>query len=210
VDGNIVENIGAGLKGSQCQRQVHGIYVSTSGNTVTNNIVRAAVGYGIHLYHDPNDNVIANNDVDHSGEGGILVGADGDTVDGVRHTASRNLIANNISRDNGRNDAPGYSSDGFGIREYGLEGPTNDNRYLANDLFNNPRGWHNAFDSSDTDLGQMSNDPLYVDYAHENYHLQPTSPAIDAGVAVDALSTDFDLSARPRGAHFDVGAYEAR
>jgi len=53
--------------------------------------------------------------------------------------------------------------------------------------------------------------PLYVDAPHGNYHLQASSPAIDAGddAAVPAdLTTDLDGSPRIQGAHVDIGAYE--
>jgi len=209
VEGNVVEHLGANLKGGPCQSQVHGIYVASSDNTVTNNIVRYAVGYGIHAYHNPNNNVITNNDIDHSGEAGIVIGADGGNEGGVRHTAMNNLVANNISRDNGLNgDGAGY-----GINEYIKDGPTGYNSYLNNDLFNNANKYHqdhNPYVSSDTDRGEITSDPRYVDYAGANYHLQPGSPAANNGTSTGAPSHDFDQVARPQGPAIDIGAYESQ
>jgi len=57
--------------------------------------------------------------------------------------------------------------------------------------------------------GTITLDPLYV--GPNDYHLQPGSPAIDAGddgsVPAD-LITDLDGNPRIQGAHVDIGAYE--
>jgi hypothetical protein len=59
-------------------------------------------------------------------------------------------------------------------------------------------------------LGTVTADPLFV--GGGDYHLQPTSPAIDAGEN-DALQSDIttDLDGAPRIqlAAIDIGAYEA-
>jgi len=49
---------------------------------------------------------------------------------------------------------------------------------------------------------------LFVDAARFDLHLLPTSPAVDAGTDVDAPNEDYDGTERPRGAGYDVGAYE--
>ena len=41
-----------------------------------------------------------------------------------------------------------------------------------------------------------------------DFHLQSTSPAIDAGVSISGLSDDADGNARPSGNGFDIGPYE--
>jgi hypothetical protein len=41
-------------------------------------------------------------------------------------------------------------------------------------------------------------------------HLQPGSPAIDAGVAQQEVTVDLDGIARPQGAACDLGAYELK
>ena len=41
-----------------------------------------------------------------------------------------------------------------------------------------------------------------------DFHLTPYSSAIDAGIPVNGVATDFDGMVRPQGAAFDVGAFE--
>jgi hypothetical protein len=41
-----------------------------------------------------------------------------------------------------------------------------------------------------------------------DFHLKPTSPAVDAGTSTDAPNTDLEGNPRPVGAGFDMGAYE--
>ncbi|MBI5442812.1 MAG: hypothetical protein HY900_16565, partial [Deltaproteobacteria bacterium] len=55
------------------------------------------------------------------------------------------------------------------------------------------------------DTGCINQNPLFA--GASDYHLQASSPAIDAGVATSAVR-DHDGVTRPQGAAFDIGAYE--
>lgn len=55
--------------------------------------------------------------------------------------------------------------------------------------------------------GEIIADPLFVNLKGGNYHLQPGSPAVDAGVLPKTL-LDFDNSPIPFGKAPDIGAYE--
>jgi len=52
-------------------------------------------------------------------------------------------------------------------------------------------------------------EPLFVDPANGDYHLRPTSPAVDAGFNA-GIWGDRDLDGNPRivGGRVDIGAYE--
>ena len=51
-------------------------------------------------------------------------------------------------------------------------------------------------------------DPLFASAAAGDFHVRSGSPAIDAGSVTGAPATDFAGVARPRGAGYDIGAFE--
>jgi hypothetical protein len=71
---------------------------------------------------------------------------------------------------------------------------------------------HNLFWGNDGDgirgANPVDGDPLLVDPAGWDYHIQAGSPAIDAGAAVPWLTTDMDGDLRPIGLGYDIGADE--
>jgi hypothetical protein len=58
--------------------------------------------------------------------------------------------------------------------------------------------------------GNLAGDPLFTDAADDDYHLHPSSPAIDAGAA-NPLALPSDLNGLPRlqGSAPDLGAFES-
>ena len=72
-------------------------------------------------------------------------------------------------------------------------------------------GSNNLFFGNGTAPGMFSNsvtgDPMFVNVANSDFHLQAGSAAIDAGAAV-SLGTDYDGVLRPQGNGYDLGAYE--
>jgi parallel beta-helix repeat protein len=49
---------------------------------------------------------------------------------------------------------------------------------------------------------------LFVSASGDDYHLSPTSPALNAGTAMQAPPIDLEGRARPQGSGFDIGALE--
>ena len=68
-------------------------------------------------------------------------------------------------------------------------------------------GTHNAW-ATYKGSGFVETDPLMVDPANQNFKLQSSSPAKDAGLAIDGLTTDYLGTVRPKGSAPDIGAYE--
>jgi hypothetical protein len=200
IIGNVVHDIGTP---GGCQ-MVHGIYHSINGGYVQNNIVYRASSYGIHLWHAATNVVISNNTVFANGSassgGGILIG-DGDSPGDVVN--DNTVVTNNII----------YANPKAGLREFCYSGQTcigNNNIYTNNLIY------HNGTDVSllfgHTASNTISADPQFVKYQADgsgDYHLQSTSPAIDKGTYLGAPLNDFDGGARPVGATWDIGAYEA-
>jgi len=50
--------------------------------------------------------------------------------------------------------------------------------------------------------------PQFANPDANDYHLEPSSPAIDVGSTLASVVDDYDGNPRPRGAGFDIGAYE--
>ncbi len=51
-------------------------------------------------------------------------------------------------------------------------------------------------------------DPKFVNLPGFDFRLQAGSSAIDAGTAIPEVSTDSAGTPRPKGAAYDIGAYE--
>jgi len=73
---------------------------------------------------------------------------------------------------------------------------------------------HNLIDGYRGDEGEIygsdyvEGDPMFVNAAGADFHLQENSPAIDQGSPADAPGDDFEGHARPYGAGYDIGADE--
>jgi hypothetical protein len=51
-------------------------------------------------------------------------------------------------------------------------------------------------------------DAMLVSPSTNDFHLQPTSPAIDRGLTLPTVTTDIEGTTRPQGSAYDLGAYE--
>jgi parallel beta-helix repeat protein len=68
---------------------------------------------------------------------------------------------------------------------------------------------NNLFDGGSTNgTSTVAGNPLFINAAGNNFRLQSTSMAINAGTSTGAPTIDFDLQARPQGGQVDIGAFE--
>jgi hypothetical protein len=186
---NIIFNIGA-MSSGPCN-QFHGIYASTPGCIVINNLTFHNAGKGIQLWGQPTNCVVANNN-SVGNQDGIIIGAD----PAVGGFIDKTIVSNNISYKNVRN----------GIYEEGAVGKQN--QYLNNLVYGNTINWALL---SGTTVGNVTADPQFVNYTGTisgDYHLRSTSPAIGHGTTVGCPATDIDSNPRTSSAP-DIGAYGA-
>jgi hypothetical protein len=195
---NVVDHIGV----NNPQSCAHGVYDSTAGGVVQNNIINNFHGCGVSTWHAATHMVVSNNLI-FNGQGpqscGILIGA-GDAPGGVTNDYS--IVTNNIVIYNSDQNGGGY-----GIEEFGQTGVHN--LYANNLLYGNtvPISLQNGLSASAT----IAADPKLVNYQSDgsgDYHLQPGSPAIGAGTFLGAPGQDIDGVPRPPG-HIDLGPYQS-
>jgi hypothetical protein len=80
-----------------------------------------------------------------------------------------------------------------------------------NNLYYRFDGTTNTYYADGTGFFEFSKvkaDPQFVSLASYDFHLNATSPAVDAATALYVVDTDCDGITRPKGANYDIGAYE--
>jgi parallel beta-helix repeat protein len=196
----------------------HGIYVTTSNNTIRGNTFYDIGEFSIHQWNAPpkfaSNNIIEGNLITRSGHNTTRYGricCGGITV----HSGNGTIVRNNI--------VYGNEVDGIGI------GATCTNcKVYNNTTYNNPG---NNIKSPDGGSGieirnniaypkgislglgsvstnNLTSNPNFVNAADNDFRLLSSSPAIDAGMALSIVATDFWNKPRPAGATHDIGAHE--
>jgi hypothetical protein len=160
--------------------------------TMTNNVIAQNVGDGVVLRGNasyPTTGALLHNTVAQNGEHGVYVGCYNSGYSTI--TLTNNIIVSHTV--------------GIFLYEPATGEP---NRVTAShtlffDTITNTVG------SVITSTGETIGDPLFVNLADLNYHIQRRSPAVDAGIDARVF-TDMDGDLRPMGGGPDIGADEWR
>jgi len=198
----------------------HGFYITSANNLVDGCHVHDNLRYGIHVFAQAgigvDNNIVRNNRVYHNNTAtdnaaGIILSS------GSGNRAYNNVIWNNkfgVQIDYGAINTEVYnntiynnqSSNGYAV----YNGSASSGAIIRNNIC-----YKNSMDVTSVGTGAtISNntanitDPLFVDAARADFHLQAVSIAIDAGFTISLVSTDADGVPRPKGTSYDIGAYE--
>jgi hypothetical protein len=199
---------GAGCAAANAPGYCHGLYSDGDGNLVDGGEWYNNNGFGLQLSPSPINWIVRNVRLHDNVNGGILEAAGSD---------GNNRIYNNLVYNNGGWGGITVQSNSYLYHNtvYGNTGAAGIYAlWTGNDIRNNIVYNNSTNIAMDYPESQMKYDhnlttnPPFVNAAGGDFHLQSGSPAIDAGVNMSAVTTDFDKRPRPQGAGFDIGAYE--
>jgi hypothetical protein len=195
IDGNRIEENGGTTSSLQ-----HGMYLNGNEYTIVNNVIWGNSAYGIQMAGYP-----YNPDTDAGPEYG---------------GAARWVVSNNTF-------GPSFTRPGMVIwKPASIGALVQNNIFYMNTgaaaidflsgggehVFRNNLVFGTALTNGDAALyeesGTLELDPAFADVGAGDYHLEPSSPALDAGAAERAPDHDFDGVGRPQGAGIDLGAFE--
>lgn len=208
----------------------YGCYCNGDGGLFERNIIYGNGGYGLHLYNEHNfarNWVIRNNTFYNNGSGFHHSDAQGrprrgpwqETAAVILTRGANNQFYNNLLYSNphggvrvwgNADNALIANNTIYGNGDYGIkvDGAINENNRIVNNVL-----WKNSGPQIQ-DLGtgtviqnNLTTDPKFVDANGRNFRLRPYSPAINRGVTLTQVLTDFLGVLRPRGGS-DIGAYE--
>jgi len=198
----------------------HGLYIATSHNLVEKSTVHHNAGYGIHVYSsDPiaepaNNNVIRQNQVydnnQSQGYGAGIILSSGDS-----NIAYNNLIWGSLHYVGLQIDYTASNSMAYNNTIYNNQSGIDIGRGSANAVIQNNLVYSNgASNYANQGVGTVADhnligtNPLFVNAAGGDFHLQPGSPGIDAGITLDTVTTDIAGTSRPKGGSYNIGAFQ--
>jgi hypothetical protein len=207
IEGNTIARNGFKADNERSNLE-HGIYCTGTDFTIVNNVIHSNKAYGIQVAgypHKPDDQpgvefsgarrwLISHNTIAFQrNRAGIVV---------WQSDATDCIIQNNIFYKNS------VALGGGSVQGIDFVGPGG-GHVIRNNLFFAParssigEGRQHA---ASNNLEQT--DPRFVDAERFDFQIQKGSPAVDAGSAEEAVSTDFDGRKRPQNKGYDIGAFE--
>jgi hypothetical protein len=190
----------------------HGFYVCVPNMVIRDSDIHDNWGYGLQIYATGqgqcNNNVsVYNNRLHNNGSGGATL----DYGDNIKFY--NNLVYTNTGSGvdvfYSVNNAQVVNNTIYNNRGYGVEvaaGSTG--AVIKNNIVYQNGGAIQDGGTGTVVSNNLMLDPKFSDPSTANFQLQSTSPAIDAGVALSAVQTDYTGAPRPQGAGYDIGAHE--
>lgn len=201
----------------------YGIYHNGKNSLFDGNDIYDNAGFGLRIYSvsgPASDNVALNNRFWGNGwmpqDHPLQTGAHGRVGIVIGGGAAGNTVINNLFWENYR-----------GIHLMGSAGPGTriyNNTFYKNDvtglMIENPNcevknnisfgngGGDVVVTAAVTSNNLLGVEPGFVNVSKADFRLKSDSPAVDGGVTLSDVKTDFVGTARPQGDHYDVGAYE--
>ena len=188
-----------------------------SNNTIMNSISYNNGQVGIVISDYVEDAKIIGNLAYNNSDSGILLGYDGSFGGGtslvigntawgnknvwqgdIRVSMPGTIVKNNVARILKVKDASVATSSDIDYNNW-------NNDVRVGDTWVTFSNWKSTYGK---DSHSLYGDPLFVNLAGDNYHLQASSPAIDKGTVDSRLKVDLAGVSRPQGAAYDIGAYE--
>lgn len=198
----------------------HGIYwEGVSSSLIQNNTIYNVAAYGIHLFGGTGaqlaDNVIRNNTIyafgipNTSDTAGIITyGNNNDIYNNVIYMTTANAGASGIAVVGAATEI--YNNTIWGTDNYAVRVAENNTVIRNNIFYDISPGYVELISGSGHVINTNLNgtDPLFVNLAAFNFHLQSGSPARNTGVTISMVTTDIEGTSRPQESIYDIGAYE--
>ncbi|MDD5304237.1 MAG: fibronectin type III domain-containing protein, partial [Elusimicrobia bacterium] len=197
----------------------HGFYIEGDNILIEHCDIHHNAGFGISNYNEygtqANNNVYRYNNIhENSTSGGWRAGIG--LTQGAGNKAYNNIIWGNsggIEIDYSSIGSQVYNNTIFnnslGGEKYGISIGAGSGAIIQNNIvYQNPGGNIIGSQTGMIVSNNLTSDPLFVNSAGLNFHLTSGSPAIDKGLTISAVFDDYDGVLRPKGAAYDIGAFE--
>ena len=217
------DNISDGAVG----RRGYGIYFHDGANgLIEGTEIYNQVGGGIQAYPGPISNLVIRNNKIHDNNATPNSAVGGIVVLGSRNMVSNVSVYNNLIYNNGSSPQSGSSTglrvDGADTIEtkvwnntvyknkgYGISMNQAQKTVVQNNIvFGNTKGEIVDFGTKTMLSHNLTTDPKFIRPDAFDFRPQARSYAIDGGVDLGAVTTDFRKITRPQGGAYDIGAYE--
>jgi parallel beta-helix repeat protein len=216
----------------------HAIYYEGSNGLIEKNTIHKVGGWGVQIFtthgFNPSNNIVRKNRIyDFAQAGvasGILLASGGSNTayDNLVYQTSANGNAEGVSC-NGSGDSL-YNNTVYNCGYQGVDASNSTNAIVKNNIASgssigiNIDGssgatvtFNDVFNSNSisqvgatgqTVNNNITSDPQLTNPAAQDFTIGSGSPAHDAGVTLGSVADDFIGTTRPKGAAYDIGAYE--